>query len=173
MIRLHHIAAWYGEGSQLPPRAPMPGIRRVRSRQTRWLPAFAIWLVALTTRWLLDDIVNSGPFLTFLPAIALVTLFCGRLPALVVIAAAAVACDYLWLPPPGFAMEWPTTPVSLGLFILIGVFELVLVDWLYLASRGNVEQRSRLEHSLRLRQTLFEELRHRIANQLNVIAAML
>src|SRR5690242_19419539 len=137
MIRLHHIASWYGDVSESQPLAPVPAIRRVRSPQTRWLLAFAIWLVALATRWLLDDIVNSGPFLTFLPAIALVTLLCGRLPALAVIAAAAVACDYLWLPPPGFAMEWPTTPISLGLFILIGLFELVLVDWLYLTSLGN------------------------------------
>jgi two-component sensor histidine kinase len=173
MIRLHHIASWYGEASQAPRAAPVSAIGRVRSAQTRWLLAFSIWLVALATRWLLDELVDSGPFLTFLPAIALVTLFCGRLPALAVIAAAAVACDYLWLPPAGFTMEWPTTPISLALFVVVGLFELVLVDRLYLASRGNVEQRHRLEHSLRLRQTLFEELRHRIANQLTVIAAML
>jgi two-component system, sensor histidine kinase PdtaS len=173
MIRLHHIASWYGEASQAPRVAPISAIGRVRSSQTRWLLAFAIWLVALATRWLLDDIVNSGPFLTFLPAIALVTLFCGRLPAVAVIAAAAIVCDYFWLPPAGFAMEWPITPVSLALFLAIGVFELVLVDRLYRASSGNAEQQHQLEHSLRLRQTLFEELRHRIANQLTVIAAML
>jgi two-component sensor histidine kinase len=105
--------------------------------------------------------------------LALTTLLCGRWPAATVIGAAAVAGDYFWLPPAGFAMEWPTTPVSLALFILVGACELLLVDRLHLASQRNVEQQDHLEKSLRLRETLFDEMRHRIANQRHVIAAML
>jgi len=157
----------------MPLRAGMSGVTRCRTATGRWLLALAIWFVALTTRWLLDDVIDSGPFLTFLPAVALTTLFCGRWPAVAVIAAAAVVCDYLWLPPAGFAMEWPTTPVSLAVFIVIALFELVLVDQLYRASLGNREQRSHLESSLRLRETLFQEMRQRIGNQLHVITAML
>jgi two-component system, sensor histidine kinase PdtaS len=173
MIRMLHMASWTGESARMPLRAGLSSVTRCRTAAGRWLLALAIWLVALTTRWLLDDVLDSGPFLTFLPAIALTTLFCGRWPALAVIAAAAVACDYLWLPPAGFAMEWPTTPVSLAVFILIALFELVLVDRMYRASLGDMEQRSHLESSLRLRETLFQEMRQRIGNQLHVITAML
>jgi two-component sensor histidine kinase len=170
---MQHLASWSREAVRVSPPVRLRGISRCRRSWTRWLLALAIWLVALAARFLLDDVVDSGPFLTFLPAIALTTLLCGRWPAVAVIAAAAVACDYFWLPPPGFAMDWPTTPVSLLLFILIGLFEMLLVDTLYLGSRGNVEQQSRLESSLRLRETMFQEMRHRIANQLRVITAML
>lgn len=124
-------------------------------------------------RLLLDAIVDTGPFLTFLPAIALTTVLCGRWPAAAVIALAAAACDYFWLPPSGFSMDWPTTPVSLALFLAIALFELALVDTLYLASRDNADQQGRLEGSLRLRETMFQEMRHRITNQLQVILAML
>ncbi len=117
--------------------------------------------------------VGTGPFLIFLPAIALTAVLCGRWPALAVIAGSTVASDYFWLPPPGFSMEWPGTPISLTLFVLIGLFELWLVDSLYQSSSGNAEREGRLATSLRLRETMFHELRHRVANQLHVIAATL
>ena len=167
------MASWSGESTRPPSPARLPRIARCRTAWARWLLALAIWSIALVSRWALDDIAHSGPFLTFLPAIALTTLFCGRWPAVVSIAAAAIASDYLWLPPPGFAMEWPTTPISLGLFILIGLFELVLVDSLYAVTRHHVEQQDRLESSLRLRETMVQEMRHRVADQLHVITAML
>jgi two-component system, sensor histidine kinase PdtaS len=168
------MASW--QGTTAPPPAPVrasPVIARCRTAWARWLLAIAIWAAALTFRWQLDSVLEVGPFLPFFPAIALTALFCGRWPAVAVIALAAVACDYLWLPPPGFSMEWPTTPVSLALFVLIGLFELVLVDTLYIASRDNSEMQERLESSLRLRETMFREMRHRVANQLQVVSAML
>ncbi|MEJ0020241.1 MAG: DUF4118 domain-containing protein [Acetobacteraceae bacterium] len=139
----------------------------------RWLLALAIWVSAVVARWLLDEKVDAGPFLTFVPAIALTTMFCGRLPAVAVIALAVAVCDYFWLPPYGFSMEWPVTPVSLLVFLLIGLFELVLVDALCVASLSNAEWQGRLESSLRLRETMFQEMRHRVANQLHVVTAML
>jgi two-component sensor histidine kinase len=173
MIHTSDVTGWPARAPVAVSPAPGPRIRRCRRGRTRWLIALFIWLAALGLRWLLEDAVDSGPFLTFLPAIALTTLFCGRWPGLAVIAVSAVACDYFWLPPPGFAMQWPTTPVSLALFVAIGLFELALVETLYLASHGNAEREDRLARSLRLRETMFQEMRHRVAAQLHVIAAML
>jgi len=167
------MEAWTREAPNVGASVVVPRLRRHRSVWVRWLLALAIWAAALASRWLLDTVVEAGPFLTFLPAIALTTVLCGRGPALVVIAASAVASDYFWLPPSGFSMEWPTTPMSLTLFILIGLFEMLLVDSLYRSSSGNAEREGRLAMSLRLRETMFHELRHRIANQLHVIAATL
>jgi two-component sensor histidine kinase len=173
MLRSTLMTAWLRDVPPVVGPVAPPLFRRCRSTATRWLLALAIWFVALALRWGLDEAIDTGPFLTFLPAIALTTVFCGRWPAVAVIAAAAVACDYFWLPPPGFAMAWPTTPASLVLFVMIGLFELMLVDSLYQASRGNSEREGRLATTLRLRETMFDELRHRIAAQLHVVAAML
>lgn len=167
------MEAWTRVAPSVGAPAGVPRLRRHRSVWVRWLLASAIWTAALASRWLLDSMIDAGPFLTFLPAIALTTVLCGRGPALAVIAASAAACDYFWLPPAGFSMEWPTTPISLSLFVVIGLFELLLVDSLYRSSSGNAEREGRLAMSLRLRETMFHELRHRIANQLHVIAATL
>jgi len=168
------MASWPGSAAlQAVPARRSWRIARCETARARWLLALAIWTVALAARWLLDDVVETGPFLTFLPAIALTTAFCGRAPAVMVIVLTAVVCDYFWLPPLGFAMEWPVTPISLALFVAIGLFEVVLVDALYTASRDSSERQGKLESSLRLRETMFHEMRHRVANQLHVITAML
>jgi two-component sensor histidine kinase len=169
-----HTVSWPAKAAPLPALARPPlRFTRCRAGWARWLLALAIWLAAATARWLIDGYVVSGPFLTFLPAIALTTVFCGRRQAMAVIALGAAACALLWLPPAGFAMEWPTTAVSLAVFVLVGLFELALVDLLYNAACDNAAQQGRLENSLRLREVMFREMRHRIANQLHLITAIL
>jgi two-component system, sensor histidine kinase PdtaS len=168
------MASW-PETAAPPPASIRPShlIERSRTAWGRWLLALAIWAAALLCRWLLDPVIDAGPFLMFLPAVALTTVLCGRWQAVVVIVLAALAGDYFWLPPPGFAMEWPTGPISLALFVLIGLFELALVDALCQASRDNAAIQGRLESSLRLHETMLRELRHRVAKQLDVVTAML
>lgn len=168
------MASWPGSA---PPRLLSARTSRAPSRceaaWARWALALAIWMAALGARWLLDESAQTGPFLTFLPAIAVTTVLCGRWPAAAVVVLSVLACDYFWLPPVGFSMEWPVTPVSLALFVLIGLFEMMLIDRLYVASRDNAEHQGKLEDSLRLRETMFQEMRHRVANQLHVVTAML
>jgi two-component sensor histidine kinase len=169
-----HTVSWPAKTAPLPaPARPPRRFTRCRTGWVRWLLALAIWLAAATAARLIDGYVVGGPFLAFIPAIALATLFCGRRQAAAVIALAAAACAWLWLPPAGFSMEWPTTPISLALFVIIGLFELALVDQLYLASCDTAEQHGRLESSLRLREVMFREMRHRVANQLHLITGML
>ena len=169
-----HTVSWPVKAAK-PPAPVRPPFRftRCRAEWTRWLLALAIWLVAAMAQWLLDGVVVVGPFLTFLPAIALTTALCGRRQAVVVIVLAVAACAVLWLPPVGLSLASSATPISLALFVLVGLFELVLVDSLYRASRSNAEQQDRLKSLLRLREIMVREIRHRVANQLHLITAML
>jgi two-component sensor histidine kinase len=169
-----HTVSWPANAAPSPASARPPlRFTRCRAGWVRWLLALAIWLAAATAGWLINGYVVVGPFLTFIPAIALTTVFCGRRQAAAVIALAAAACAWLWLPPAGFSMEWPNTPISLALFVLIGLFELTLVDVLYLASCDSAKRHGRLESTLRSRDVMFREMRHRIANQLHLVTAML
>jgi two-component sensor histidine kinase len=167
------MASW--PAAEASPASPIWPCRLARCQtvQLRWLLALGLWSAAVVARLLLDEIVVTGPFLTFLPAIALATLFCGRWPAVMTIILAAIVCDYLWLPPAGFAMEWPTTPISLATFVLVGLLDLAIVDALYIAAHNSSTQQDRLESSLRLRETMVQEMRYRVSGQLQVIMAML
>ena len=165
-----HTISWPAEAAR--PRAPArPPVRilRCEAAPVRWVVALTVLLAAAAARWLLDKFVDCGPFLTFLPAIAVTILVCGRWPAVAVIVLGGAACAYFWLPPVVLSPEWPTTLVSLALFGLIGLFELTLVDRLYLAARGSAERQRRLESALRLREIMVREMRHRIANQLQLV----
>jgi two-component system, sensor histidine kinase PdtaS len=167
-----HTVSWPAEAVLPPVPARLPlRFTRCRAWWARWSLALAFCCIAAAVRWLLDDAVVSGPFLTFVPAIALTTVVCGRRQAVIALGAVASAC--LWLPPIDLSTEWPTTPISLALFVLVGLFEMALVDSLYVASRNNAEQAGRLESSLRLREIMVREKQHRIANQLQLIIAML
>jgi two-component system, sensor histidine kinase PdtaS len=169
-----HTVSWPVEAVQPPaPVRPLFRFTRCGPQWTRWLLALAMWLAAAMAQWLLDGLVVSGPFLTFLPAIALTTAFCGRRQAVMVIVLAVAVCAFLWLPPIGLSLALSATPISLALFVLVGLFELVLVDSLYRASRSNAEQQDRLTSLLRLREIMVREMRHRVANQLHLITAML
>ena len=167
------MASW--PTAEASPALPIWPCRLVRCRTVgiRWLLALGLWSAAVAARLLLDETVDTGPFLTFLPAIALTTVFCGRLPAVMTIILAAIVCDYFWLPPAGFAMEWPTTPISLAAFVLVGLLDLLIVDALYIAAHDSSTRQVRLESSLRLRETMVQEMRYRVADQLHVIMAML
>jgi two-component sensor histidine kinase len=169
-----HTVSWRAEAAQTraPVRVPLR-FTRCRAGWARWLLAPAIWLAAAAARWLLDDAVVIGPFLTFLPAVALTTLFCGRWQAVLVIALAAVTSAWLWLPPVDVSLLWPTTPPSLALFVLVSLAAMGLIDSLYLASRGNAMQQDWADSRLRLREIMDREMRHRIANQLHLVTAML
>ncbi|HXA21483.1 MAG TPA: ATP-binding protein [Acetobacteraceae bacterium] len=169
-----HTVSWPVEAVQPPaPVRPLFRFTRCGPQWTRWLLALAMWLAAAMAQWLLDGLVVSGPFLTFLPAIALTTAFCGRRQAVMVIVLAVAVCALLWLPPIGLSLALSATPISLALFVLVGLFELILVDSLYRASRSNAEQQDRLKSLLRLREIMVREMRHRVANQLHLITAML
>ena len=169
-----HTVSWRADAAQpqAPVRVPLR-FARCRAGWARWLLAAAIWLAAAAARWLLDDAVVIGPFLTFLPAVALTALFCGRWQAVLVIVLAAATSAWLWLPPVDLSPVWPTTPASLALFVLVALVEAVLIDALYLGSRGSAVQQDRLASRLRLREIMVREMRHRIANQLHLVAAML
>jgi two-component sensor histidine kinase len=169
-----HTVSWPAEASPPRPPARLPArFTRCRTGRARWLLALAIGLTAAAALRLIDGYVECGAFLTFLPAVALATVFCGRWQAGSVLVLAVAARCYLWLPAAGFASAWPKPAVSLALFLLVALFELLLVDALCGAAHADTVRQDRLARALRLRETMFREMRHRIANQLHLIMATL
>jgi hypothetical protein len=132
-----------------------------------WAVALLLFGAALGLRLALWHWPEVTPYMTFFPTIALATVLCGWRPALLVLVLASISSWFFFLPP-AWSFAWPGAHnlVALCGFLLVGAFELVLVATL-------VEFVRRLEVATRLQDSLFEELQHRIANNLHIIAIML
>ncbi|WP_324696648.1 sensor histidine kinase [Novosphingobium aerophilum] len=141
----------------------------------------ALCLLAAWIRWELDAAFPPGyPYLTFFPAVILSSFLFGPRPGVV----AAVICGffawYLFIPPRfGFAFDSKTL-VSLAFYLGVVTVDIALVHLMQSANsrlhvaRENVrllaEERGVLAERTEL---LFQELQHRVGNNLQMIGAVL
>ncbi|MGJ0509524.1 MAG: sensor histidine kinase [Methylocystis sp.] len=151
----------------------MPWVSRlskVSSRQQdawSWIVAFLLFLASLGLRIALARWLDPLKFLTFYPAIALSSLICGWPQGLFVLILSAAAALYFFFPPlNSFATPDANTIAALISFLLVGGFLVVLVAMM----RDLVQ---RLEEAKLLQEQLFGELQHRVANNLQVVTALI
>jgi K+-sensing histidine kinase KdpD len=131
-----------------------------------WAVAFAIFLVGLVLRLALDPVLDGIKFLTFYPSIAAATLICGPIQGLAVLVLSTLAAWYFFFEPiNSFGITDKTIPPLIG-FELVGGFIILLVA----ALRETIR---RLEIAKKAQETLFGELQHRVANNLQLVVALL
>jgi K+-sensing histidine kinase KdpD len=124
------------------------------------------FILASTLRWLLGGLSEGMGPMTLLPAILLAGLFGGIRVGL---AAAAICTLVAWVaffPPYGTFALTHANIVTMVAFILTAGLELYVIRSLNLAINELSKAR---EHS----NTLFRELQHRVANNLQFVAALL
>jgi two-component sensor histidine kinase len=140
--------------------------RRLQGPQS-WLVAGAFFGASLGIRILLAPWLDPIKFLTFYPAVAAATLLCGWTRGVAVLLLSAAAAWYMFYPPAySFEIKDANTIVALIGFLLVGGFLVVLVA-------GMTDLIKRLEFANRAQESLFQELQHRVANNLQVVVAML
>lgn len=123
--------------------------------------AAAIVLRLALARWL-----DPVPFLTFFPAVAASTLFCGwRQGALVLVLSAVAAWFFFVEPPLSFAIGLGPALRLVG-FLVVAALTVALVE-------GLVRAVLQLDATARINEDLFRELQHRVANNLQIVAATL
>ncbi|WP_245434773.1 histidine kinase dimerization/phosphoacceptor domain -containing protein [Methylocystis rosea] len=121
----------------------------------------------MAIRIVLTPWLDPIKFLTFYPAIAAATLLCGWTRGLAVLLLSAATAWYLFYPPAySFEIKDASTVVALVGFLLVGGFLVVLVA-------GMTDLIKRLEFANLAQESLFQELQHRVANNLQVVVAML
>jgi len=104
--------------------------------------------------------------MTFLPAILLAGLFGGIRIGLAVAAVCTIVAWVMFYPPYGtFTLARPHV-ISMGIFIVTAALELYVIRSLNLAINDLSEERERSN-------ILFRELQHRVANNLQFVAALL
>ncbi len=132
-----------------------------------WTVAFGFFTGSVAVRVLFGPLLAGMKFLTFWPAIALATLICGWRQGVFVLFLSALTAWYFFIEPfNSFAIKDQTTVGALGGFLLVGGFIILLVA----ALRETIR---RVELSKAVQETLFAELQHRVANNLQLVVAML
>lgn len=148
---------------------------RFRTRPRLAYPVAVIaFVLALGARFLADPLLGNGfPFLTFFPAILLSAFVCGRGPG-VLCALLSIGAAWYWfiLPRNSFALDG-SSALAIAFFVLISVVDIVVIDLLTQVTRQLEKSQEQAQALLAQRTTLFQELQHRVANNLTLVGSVL
>jgi two-component sensor histidine kinase len=127
--------------------------------------SLVLFLAGFLLHWSFTEL--GFPFVTFIPAVMLATLLGGRWPGLMNAVLSGLAAWYFFLPPHrSFALIWPTTHIALSMYVLAVTIIIAVIETMYRALENYRAQQT-------LTDTMFHELQHRIANNLQFIGSML
>jgi two-component sensor histidine kinase len=131
-----------------------------------WALSLAFFAASFTVRLALSPWLDQTPFLTFYPALMLSALVGGLLQGLLVLLLSATAAWYFFLgPTDSFDLTSSSAAALLG-FLMVGGFDILLVAAL-------AEVVRRLAAAKRVQESLLRELQHRVANNIQIMTAML
>lgn len=163
----------YRELDQPLERLLMPWVHRLNEISIRrqgprtWLVALSLYGAALAARLMLAPLLEGMKFLTFYPAVAAATLFCGWRQGVLVLVLSTVTAWYLFFTPyRSFDIPDSSTIGALVGFLIVGGFNILIVAALREAVR-------RADMAMAAQETLFRELQHRVANNLQLVVALL
>jgi hypothetical protein len=151
----------------------MPWVHKIHTASIKrrgilpWAVALLFFATSLSARILLEPVLAGMKFLTFHPAIVAATLICGWRQGVFILLLSTVTAWYLFLEPTNsFELKDPSAAGALIGFLLVGAFNIVLVG----ALRETIR---RVELAKSVQETLFRELQHRVANNLQLVVALL
>ncbi|GGD28038.1 sensor histidine kinase [Aureimonas glaciei] len=140
----------------------------------QWSVAVAAFVVAFGLRYGLNDQLPVGfPYLTFFPAVILTTFFAGLYPGIAVAVASGLASWYFFIPPFHTFSLVGGAPLALAFYIAIVSVDIFLLHWMHLSVDRLGREREKAEGYARQRDLLFQELQHRVSNNLAVVSSML
>ncbi|HET9160602.1 MAG TPA: histidine kinase dimerization/phosphoacceptor domain -containing protein [Caulobacteraceae bacterium] len=141
--------------------------RLPRDRPLLGLAAGAgFFALASVLRWQLGGMSEGFGPMTFLPAILLAGLYGGIRIGLLVAVVCFLVSWVMFFPPYGTFTLATSHRITMAIFLLTASLELYVIRTLNLAINGLSEARERSN-------TLFRELQHRVANNLQFVAALL
>lgn len=145
-------------------------------RQRRWVGlalGVSLFALALAIRFWLSEALAPFPFLTFFPAIVLTALLSGVRPAVLVTVLAALTSWYYFVPPYNSWALRPQESVGIAFFLLVAAIDILLIEMLHRAVQRLHAERTRASALLAMRESMFKELQHRVANNMQFVSGML
>lgn len=140
--------------------------------------AYAITLVFCVVAWwlrlVLDPYFPPGfPYLTFFPAVILASFLFGRGPGIVAALLCGLLAWYFFIPPVHSFSMGRGTGVALFFYAGVVTVDILLVHWMQVANARLAAERARSDALAARTEILFEELQHRVSNNLQMVGAML
>ncbi|KQP94881.1 ATPase [Methylobacterium sp. Leaf113] len=148
-----------------------------RLRARVWLgegAALAASALALALRFALDDVLPPGfPYLTFFPAVILTTFFFGLRPGITCAILSGLAAWYFFIPPDtGFILDGPSA-LALTFYAFIVTVDIALIHIMHRAGERLRTEQAVTAGLYEQQRTMFQELQHRVANNMQFVAALL
>jgi two-component sensor histidine kinase len=129
--------------------------------------ALGIFVIAFLLRFFLGDALQDVPFITLFPAILLAALVGGLWAGVTVAILSGIAAWYLFLPAAdSFDLFWPRGAVNMLFFVVTAAIQLYVIRTLNLAVDELSTERDQSA-------VMFQELQHRVANNLQFISSLL
>ncbi len=146
-------------------------------RRKAWLAyglAVVFFLLALAARFALTGYLGLGfPFLTFFPAIVLATLLGGRGPGSLCVALSLTSAWFWFVGGPNSFKLDAQAMVALAFFAVVAALDVWVIDVMTRALDRVESMRLETAAMVVQRTTLFQELQHRVANNLMTVATAL
>ena len=147
----------------------------------RYGVALAACAVAVVLRWLLSDYLPPGyPFVTFFPAVILSSFLFGTRTGIFAGVVCGIAAWFLFIPPRATFDISEASMVAMAFYVGVIAVDILLIHWL---QSGNARLLAAREESGRLTEesqryaeraeVLFQELQHRVGNNLQMVGAVL
>ncbi|MBF9150341.1 sensor histidine kinase [Novosphingobium jiangmenense] len=156
------------------PDFPRTLVRPLRGKLSGYAVAIALAAVATLVRQVSDHLLPPGfPFLTFFPAVIVTAFVAGRGPGALCGVLSLLSSWYFFIPPANtFAISWPVT-TALLFFAAVVIVDILLIDGLQQRQEKLVESQRQLAAMADQQTLLFQELQHRVANNLASVSSML
>lgn len=136
--------------------------------------ALVSFALALFGRFHLQGTLPPGfPYLTFFPAVIVTTFIAGLWPGILCAVLCGLASLYFFIPPfNSFAMDGASA-IAIGFYVFIVTVDIALIHFMHRAA-DRLEAKKRVTEELYDQQrTMFQELQHRVANNMTFVSALL
>lgn len=136
--------------------------------------AVVSFAAAVLLRLYLRDTLPPGfPFLTFFPAVIVTAFLAGLKPGLVCALLSGLASWYFFIPPLGsFGLDGASA-LALGFYIFIVTVDITLIHLMHRAADELRGEKRVTEALYDQQRTMFQELQHRVANNMTFVSALL
>jgi two-component sensor histidine kinase len=153
---------------------PRTFFRPLRGKPSGYVLSLGMVIVATLLRQFSNHLLPPGfPFLTFFPAVIITTFIAGRGPGVLCGVLSLLSSWYFFIPPlHSLSLSVPVA-TALIFFTAVVAVDILLIDGLQQRQEKLVESQQQLSAMADQQTLLFQELQHRVANNLASVSSML